>query len=92
VAEQCQNPDETEIIAKVVANLSGLNKAMKRDGSVDSENDLKDFMLGFTQAKASFDFVDVGHGKERADSKIKETARFNLRNLNCKQILLGVSQ
>ncbi|KAI0137117.1 hypothetical protein BJ170DRAFT_44433 [Xylariales sp. AK1849] len=91
VAAQCQNPEETEIIAKVVANLTGLNKAMKRDGSVDSENDLKDFMLGFTQAKASFDFVDVGHGKERADSKIQETTRFNLRNYNCKQILLGVS-
>jgi hypothetical protein len=32
---------------------------------------MKDFALGFTQAKASFDFIDVGYGKERADSKIK---------------------
>ncbi|CAJ2510746.1 Uu.00g063710.m01.CDS01 [Anthostomella pinea] len=91
IAEQCTSVYETEIIAKVVANFSGLNKAMKRDGSVDSEMDLKDFMMGFNQAKASFDFVDVGHGKERADSKIKETARFHLRNYNCKQILLGIS-
>lgn len=44
---------------------------MKRDGSVDNENDVKDFFLGFTQAKASFDFIDVGYGKERADSKIR---------------------
>ncbi|ORY55099.1 uncharacterized protein BCR38DRAFT_415059 [Pseudomassariella vexata] len=91
VVALCDNPDETEIITRIYANLTGLNKAMKRDGSVDSENDLKDFMLGFTQAKASFDFVDVGHGKERADTKIKESARWNLRNYNCKQILLGVS-
>lgn len=44
---------------------------MRRDGSIDNENDLRDFALGFTQGKAMFDFVDVGHGKERADNKIK---------------------
>lgn len=71
IAQQCREADNTEIIAKIVANLNGLGKAMKRDGSVNNENDLKEFMQGFTQAKASFDFVDVGHGKERADSKIK---------------------
>lgn len=44
---------------------------MARDGCLDSMADLKDFTLGFTQARASFDFIDVGYGKERADSKIK---------------------
>jgi hypothetical protein len=44
---------------------------MTRDGSLDSYDDFRDFTLGFTQGKASFDFIDVGHGKERADSKIK---------------------
>ncbi len=53
------------------ANLAGLTKAMRRDGGLTLESDFKDFTLGFTQGKASFDFVDVGHGKERADSKIK---------------------
>lgn len=48
-------------------------------------------MIGFTQAKASFDFIDVGHGKERAMEKIKELTRFHLKNQNCKQILLGIS-
>ncbi|OLN92134.1 hypothetical protein CCHL11_01648 [Colletotrichum chlorophyti] len=82
---------EVEIIAKVCANLSGLGRAMRRDGCLDSETELKDFSLGFTQAKASFDFIDVGHGKERADSKIKEATRWHLRNHNCRQILLGIS-
>ncbi|KAK7948499.1 uncharacterized protein PG986_009385 [Apiospora aurea] len=91
ISRRCDNADDTEIITKVVANLTGLAKAMKRDGTIENETDLRDFMLGFTQAKASFDFIDVGHGKERADSKIKETTRWNLRNFNCKQILLGVS-
>ncbi|KFY02362.1 hypothetical protein V490_00531, partial [Pseudogymnoascus sp. VKM F-3557] len=35
--------------------------------------------------------IDVGHGKERADSKIREATGWNIRNHNCKQILLGVS-
>jgi hypothetical protein len=65
------NADETEIMAKVVVNFRGLNKAMLRDGCVSTEHDLRDFMLGFTQAKASFDFVDVGRGKERVAFKIK---------------------
>lgn len=63
--------DEIEIMAKVCANISGLSKALRRDGCLENEADFKDFTLGFTQGKASFDFVDVGHGKERADSKIK---------------------
>jgi len=62
---------EVEIMAKIVANLSGLARAMRRDGSVEDESYVRDFFLGFSQAKATFDFVDVGYGKERADSKIK---------------------
>jgi len=60
-------------MAKVCANTVGLSKAMIRDGSLENSDDLRDFTLGFTQGKASFDFVDVGHGKERADSKIQGT-------------------
>jgi hypothetical protein len=74
VLEHCSElTDEIEIMAKVCANITGLSKAMRRDGSLDNPDDLRDFTLGFTQGKASFDFIDVGHGKERADSKIKGT-------------------
>lgn len=65
---------DVEVVAKVVANVGGLAKAMKRDGSLENDADLKDFTLGFTQCMASFDFVDIGYGKERADSKIKGKA------------------
>ena len=72
VLEHCSElTDEIEVMAKVCANISGLSKAMQRDGSLHNGEDLRDFTLGFTQGKASFDFIDVGHGKERADSKIK---------------------
>lgn len=90
IANECGEED-VEVVCNVYANLAGLSKAMKRDGSLELEADMKDFSLGFTQAKASFDFIDVGHGKERADSKIKEGTRWHLRNVNCRQVLLGVS-
>lgn len=75
IYEQCgSRADDVEVVARVVANLGGLSRAMQRDGCIDNASELKDFTLGFTQAKASFDFVDVGYGKERADSKIKGSA------------------
>ncbi|KAK6585022.1 hypothetical protein PZA11_003246 [Diplocarpon coronariae] len=92
VLDNCNElADQIEIIAKVCANITGLSKAMRRDGSLENLEDFKEFTLGFTQGRASFDFVDVGHGKERADSKIRENLRWHLRNHNCKQILLGIS-
>jgi hypothetical protein len=60
-----------EVMAKVCADVTGLAKAMQKDGSLENPSELRDFTFGFTQGKASFDFIDVGHGKERADSKIK---------------------
>jgi hypothetical protein len=72
ILEQCgAHASGIEVISIVYANLAGLCKAMRNDGSLGTENDLKNFSLGFTQARASFDFIDVGHGKDRADDKIK---------------------
>ncbi|KAI0007945.1 hypothetical protein F4779DRAFT_589245 [Xylariaceae sp. FL0662B] len=91
LAKQFNQTDHIEVIAKVVADVSSLSKAMKRDGFVDSNTLLRDFIFGFNQAKASFDFVDVGQGKERAHLKIQETTKFHLQNYNCKLVLLGLS-
>lgn len=92
VLHQCNEvTHDFEIMAKVCANVSGLSKALRRDGTLANADDFKEFTLGFTQGKASFDFIDVGHGKERADSKIKENMRWHLRNYNCKHIVLGIS-
>lgn len=44
---------------------------MYRNGSVEDPSLVREFALGFTQARASFDFIDVGYGKERADFKIR---------------------
>jgi len=72
VLDHCSDlTDQIEIIANIYSNQSGLANAMLRDGSLEDMDHLRDFAVGFTQGKASFNFIDVGHGKERADSKIR---------------------
>jgi hypothetical protein len=73
VAKLCshERTGSLEIVCRVVANVAGLSKAMYRNGSVEDPSLVREFALGFTQARASFDFIDVGYGKERADFKIR---------------------
>ncbi|KAI0130637.1 hypothetical protein F4814DRAFT_456666 [Daldinia grandis] len=79
------------VMINVFANVTGLSKAMKRDGSFTNSNALHDFVMGFNQANVSSTFVDVGIGKELADAKILDSLRFHLKNFNCKKAVLGIS-
>ncbi|CAG9944330.1 unnamed protein product [Clonostachys rosea f. rosea IK726] len=88
VAEQC---NEMEISAKVVTSIRTLSKALIQDGVIEHWAELKDFTLGFTQSQPSFEFIDVGCDRESAETKIKETTKWHLQNLNCQQVLLGIS-
>ncbi|CAN8103318.1 unnamed protein product [Discula destructiva] len=80
-----------EVTARFIANLAGLAYITRASGTVENEGTVRQFTSGFTQAMASFDFIDVGSGKERADTKIKEAIRWHLKNHNCKQIVVGIS-
>ncbi|KAH6656213.1 hypothetical protein BKA67DRAFT_590385 [Truncatella angustata] len=86
VYAQVEAPDDTEILAKIYADLDSLCHVL------DNQTLVRDFMLGFTQAKSTFEFIDIGgNDKLCAEAKITESARFNLKNYNCKQVFLGVS-
>ncbi|KAI0445684.1 hypothetical protein F4803DRAFT_547973 [Xylaria telfairii] len=89
-AEPFFQANGTEIFIKIIADVATLERALKRDGSVGTENEFQDFVRGFNQA-TFFDFVDVGANKESAISKVKETALFHINNPSCKQIIMGVS-
>ncbi|KAI0426981.1 hypothetical protein F5Y09DRAFT_317374 [Xylaria sp. FL1042] len=90
VADPLTDVNGAQIFVKINANLAGLNKALKREGSVSTEDELRDFVRGFNQA-SFFDFVDVGPNKEIAISKLKETSLFHIQNPGCKQIIMGIS-
>ncbi|KAM7183321.1 hypothetical protein V8F33_013656 [Rhypophila sp. PSN 637] len=89
ILKECnEHAKNTEVVATLFSSLAGLAKAMRRDGTIGHEDDLRDFTSGFTQGKAMFNVKDVGHGKER---EIKDSIKWHLRNINCKQVILGIS-
>ena len=58
-------------MVKAWANLNGLGSMLVRRGVIRDINQLREFVVGFNNRQATFDFVDVGSGKERADHKIR---------------------
>ena len=59
-----------KIVVRVYAHLKGLSSACHNAGIVDNPANVENFARGFNGSKQLFDFVDVGHGKDRADEKI----------------------
>ncbi|KAG6067473.1 hypothetical protein E4U32_003719 [Claviceps aff. humidiphila group G2b] len=81
-----EHGDGVEVLVKVVANVDGLARILDRDVS-----DIRGFALGFTQAKASFDFIIVGPENGCTTAKVRETVKWHSRNYNCKHVLMGIS-
>ena len=71
-------PVDYKVIVRVYVNLNGLADACYRDGMLDNPVTLEDFAKGFTGSKILYDMVDVGAGKERADSKIAGQYSYSL--------------
>jgi hypothetical protein len=63
------------VIAKAFANADGMSRFLLNAGVVQSADALAEFAKCFSQAFATSDFVLVGHGKDRADKKIKGEGR-----------------
>lgn len=70
-------------------NLSGLGKKLSDVGIIQSVSQLGEFARGFTYTQPLFSIVNVGSGKERADAKCREMARFMSRNKQCKHMFFG---
>lgn len=63
--------EDIPIIVRVFANLNALAKALRSANIISSETDMHTFAEQFTISRAEFDFVNVGYGKENADSKMR---------------------
>ncbi|KAJ3460531.1 hypothetical protein MRS44_011398 [Fusarium solani] len=74
IAEYVKDTDlsgDITIFARVFANVKDLAHSLRLSGIVSYEDKFLKFVTNFTNARAEFDFVDVGSGKENADSKIR---------------------
>ncbi|KAI4258712.1 MAG: hypothetical protein L6R42_004952, partial [Xanthoria sp. 1 TBL-2021] len=82
-------PDYTDVVVRAYANLRDLGRACWREMRTDRPN-MRSFASGFSMANKLFDFVDVGPGKDLADRKITEMAKFYLNNEQCQHVFLGI--
>ncbi|KAI4108306.1 MAG: hypothetical protein LQ339_002207 [Xanthoria mediterranea] len=83
------DPDQTDIVVRAYANLSGLGTACWREMRADRP-DMRSFAGEFSARNPLFDFVDVGVGRERADEKIISSMEFYLQNVQWEHIFLAV--
>lgn len=92
IAAQCNDTTgEIKVITKIYVDTIGVTQLLKGCGSASSAECVRDFMLGFSQAEASFDFIDVGDQGDQVRLKLMDAASWHLKDSDCKQILLGVS-
>ncbi|KAJ6259085.1 hypothetical protein Dda_5982 [Drechslerella dactyloides] len=79
-----------DIRVLVFANLDGLSRTLVK-ANLLSPGDLQQFFVGFTQRLEHVNFIDVGYGKEMADSKIRGEFLFHLKDPRCRLIFFGGS-
>ncbi|POR34369.1 Uncharacterized protein TPAR_05440 [Tolypocladium paradoxum] len=78
--------EDIPIVARVFANIKGLGNALQQSRVVASSDDVYTFAEHFTNSRADFEFVNVGRGKENADSKIRRMLSYFYKDPRCKRI------
>ncbi|KAK0622583.1 hypothetical protein B0T14DRAFT_428445 [Immersiella caudata] len=86
------NYSQLELFVQVFLSMDGLSKALFTSGALkntDERNILSKFARGFNSASPLFSFVDVKHGKEMADNKVRELFKIMEKNIHCRALILG---
>ncbi|OAQ89526.1 C-x8-C-x5-C-x3-H type zinc finger protein [Purpureocillium lilacinum] len=78
--------DDVPIFVRIFANVKGLAKALRISGVINQDEDMHMFAENLTNSRAEFDFVNVGHGKENADSKLRRMLNYYHKDIRCKKI------
>ncbi|KAI0131802.1 hypothetical protein BJ170DRAFT_221417 [Xylariales sp. AK1849] len=81
--------DDIPILIRVYANLNDLAKSLRLSNVIERDEDMKFFAEQLTNSRSEMDFVNVGRGKENADSKIRKMLSHYHKNLQCKKIFLA---
>ncbi|KAI0778162.1 hypothetical protein BD413DRAFT_684062 [Trametes elegans] len=81
-------PSRGQVWLTIYCNKSGLVETLTSNG-VCTVEEFEAFMLGFNQSSPLFSIVDVGNGKEAADSKIKECLRVFTRFPQTTKVFFG---
>ncbi|KAJ5663970.1 hypothetical protein N7507_004701 [Penicillium longicatenatum] len=74
------------VVVRIFANMRGLSKVMAHERVIGSQGDLAVFAKEFNTTCDGFDFINVGYGKENADSKMRKMLDHYYRTVQCKKI------
>ncbi|KAF2183323.1 hypothetical protein K469DRAFT_668343 [Zopfia rhizophila CBS 207.26] len=87
-----EDADTLDIIVRVYANLEGMANFLVRQDKVRNLGQLRAFSTGFCGRISSFDWVDVGIGKEgSAGRKVRENLSFYTSNTHLRHLILACS-
>lgn len=67
--------EDITILVRIFANLNDLGKTLHLTNVISHRSDLVTFAEHFTTSRGEFDFINVGPGKENADSKMRSKER-----------------
>ncbi|KAH8434157.1 uncharacterized protein LDX57_011795 [Aspergillus melleus] len=81
--------EQVPVIVRIFVNLTGLAKSLCTAKVIEQEAHMRLFAELFTNSRAEFDFVNVGHGKENADSKMRKMLTHYYNNFQCKKIFFA---
>ncbi|KAJ8495853.1 hypothetical protein ONZ51_g1442 [Trametes cubensis] len=81
-------PGRGQVWLTIYCNKSGLVETLTGNAVCTAE-EFEAFVLGFNQSSPLFSIVDVGNGKEAADSKIKECLRVFTRFPQTSKVFFG---
>ncbi|KAI0450959.1 hypothetical protein F5B21DRAFT_408399 [Xylaria acuta] len=77
------------ILVRVYANINDLARSLRFSGVIDADESLRIFAEQFTNTYADCDFINVGKGKENADSKIRRLLDHYYKNAQCQMIFIA---
>jgi hypothetical protein len=89
IASLYDNSKNWAISVNIYVSLDKLGQKLAQVGLLKHPQEFRAFVQGFNVNQPLFNFVDVGHGKERADNKLRETLRSFIDNPTCKHIIFG---
>ncbi|KAF2018043.1 hypothetical protein BU24DRAFT_421056 [Aaosphaeria arxii CBS 175.79] len=89
---QFEDADSLDILVRVYANLEGMANYLVREGKVRNLGQLRAFSTGFSGRIPSFDWIDIGVGKEGGSGrKVRESLSFYTSSTHLRHVVLACS-
>ncbi|KAF2002989.1 hypothetical protein P154DRAFT_520350 [Amniculicola lignicola CBS 123094] len=89
IATLYSNSGSWPIMVNIFVSLDKLAAKLAQVGLLKHPTEMRGFAQSFSVNQPLFSIIDVGHGKERADFRIKEMLRTFNDNPTCKHIIFG---